>query len=75
MGGPKNEAMPWNNNTSPKAFVNLLRPNRSTRMTEVRPTQAPIVNPQTEAYIQNVQKSQQKALNMVPVDRDYKMQC
>lgn len=38
MGGPKNEAMPWNNNNSPKAFVNLLRPNRSTRMTDVRPT-------------------------------------
>lgn len=45
MGGPKNEAMPWNNRSKPKAFVSLPRPNRSTKMTEVRPTYAPMEKP------------------------------
>lgn len=44
-GGPTNEAMPWKSKSRPKAFVSFSSPRRSTRMTEVRPTYAPIVNP------------------------------
>lgn len=38
MGGPTSEAIPWNSNRTPKAFVNLSRPNRSTKITDVKPT-------------------------------------
>lgn len=59
MGGPMSEAMPWNNNKIPKAFVSLSSPNRSTKITEVRPTYAPIVEPKTIVYMANVKKSVQ----------------
>lgn len=65
MGGPMSEAMPWNNNRIPKAFVNLSSPNRSTRITEVRPTYAPIVEPKTIVYKENVKKSVQYVLKIV----------
>lgn len=38
IGGPRKDAMPWNNSSKPKAFVNLSSPSKSTRMTEVNPT-------------------------------------
>lgn len=41
MGGPIRQAMPSKSNSSPKAFVSLSSPKRSTKMTDVRLTQAP----------------------------------
>lgn len=38
IGGPINDAMPWNNSSSPKAFVNFSSPSKSTKITDVRPT-------------------------------------
>lgn len=37
-GGPTNEAIPWKSSNSPKALVNFSKPNKSTRITDVRPT-------------------------------------
>lgn len=58
-GGPIREAIPWKRSKTPNALVNLSRPKRSTKITDVRPTYAPIVKPNTEAYIENVIKSTQ----------------
>lgn len=44
-GGPIRDAKPWKSNKSPKAFVRQFKPNKSTRITEVRPTYAPAVKP------------------------------
>lgn len=44
-GGPIKEANPWKSRRSPKAFVSLSKPKRSTKITDVSPTYAPIVNP------------------------------
>lgn len=44
-GGPRRDAKPWKSNNSPKAFVRQFKPNKSTRITEVRPTYAPAVKP------------------------------
>lgn len=49
IGGPTNDAMPWNSNKMPNAFVRLSKPSKSTKMTDVRPTYAPIVKPNTTA--------------------------
>lgn len=49
-GGPISDAIPWNSNRRPKAFVSFSRPNKSTRTTDVRPTYAPIVKPKAVAY-------------------------
>lgn len=38
IGGPIKQATPSNNNSSPKAFVNLSNPKRSTKITDVRLT-------------------------------------
>uniref|UniRef100_A0A1B0ALY6 Uncharacterized protein n=1 Tax=Glossina palpalis gambiensis TaxID=67801 RepID=A0A1B0ALY6_9MUSC len=38
IGGPIKEATPWKSNNKPKAFVSLSRPNKSTNITEVKPT-------------------------------------
>jgi hypothetical protein len=65
MGGPTSEAMPWNINRIPKAFVNLSRPRRSTRITDVRPTYAPIVEPKMIVYKDNESISVQYVLNIV----------
>jgi len=65
MGGPTSEAMPWNINKIPKAFVNLSRPSRSTRITDVRPTYAPIVDPKTIVYKDNESMSVQYVLSIV----------
>lgn len=45
IGGPRRDAKPWKSNNSPKAFVRQFKPNKSTRITEVRPTYAPAVKP------------------------------
>lgn len=44
-GGPIRDAIPWNSSNSPKALVNLSRPSKSTKITDVKPTYAPIVKP------------------------------
>jgi hypothetical protein len=49
IGGPRKEAIPWKSNSNPNAFVRRSRPSRSTRITEVNPTYAPMVNPYTDA--------------------------
>lgn len=38
MGGPKSEAKPWNNKSWPNALVSWFKPNKSTKITDVRPT-------------------------------------
>lgn len=50
IGGPAKDATPWNSRSRPKALVSLSRPSKSTKITEVKPTYAPIVNPNTDAY-------------------------
>jgi len=47
MGGPIIDAIPWKRSRSPKAFVSLSNPSKSTRTTDVRPTLAPDVTPKT----------------------------
>lgn len=47
IGGPTREAIPWKRSSKPKALVSLSRPSKSTRITDVKPTYAPIVNPNT----------------------------
>lgn len=47
IGGPISEATPWNNSNKPNALVNFSRPSKSTRITDVNPTYAPIVKPNT----------------------------
>lgn len=37
IGGPMNEAIPWNKRSRPKAFVKLSNPNKSTKITDVSP--------------------------------------
>lgn len=37
-GGPTNDAIPWNSNNKPKAFVRCSNPKRSTKITDVSPT-------------------------------------
>lgn len=49
IGGPTNDAIPWKSNNSPNAFVNFSSPNKSTRITDVNPTYAPMVKPKTAA--------------------------
>lgn len=56
-GGPTNDAMPWKSKSKPKAFVSFSSPRRSTSITEVRPTYAPIVNPNTVEYTASDVKS------------------
>lgn len=65
MGGPTSDAIPWNRSNKPKALVSLSKPSKSTRITDVKPTYAPIVNPNTVTYMANVTKSLQKALRIV----------
>lgn len=38
MGGPNSDAKPWNNKSRPNAFVRFCKPNKSTNITDVRPT-------------------------------------
>jgi hypothetical protein len=37
IGGPMKLAIPWNKRSNPKAFVKLSKPNKSTRITDVKP--------------------------------------
>lgn len=37
IGGPINDAIPWKRRRRPKAFVKFSNPNKSTKITEVRP--------------------------------------
>lgn len=43
MGGPMKLEIPWNNNNKPKASVSLSKPIKSTSITEVKPTYAPVI--------------------------------
>lgn len=65
MGGPTSEAIPWNINRIPKAFVNLSKPSRSTKITDVSPTYAPIVDPKVIVYKDNESMSVQNVLSIV----------
>lgn len=38
IGGPMNDAMPWNSKSNPNALVSFSRPSKSTKITEVKPT-------------------------------------
>jgi hypothetical protein len=49
IGGPRKDAIPWKSSSNPNAFVRRSSPSRSTRITEVNPTYAPMVNPYTDA--------------------------
>lgn len=64
-GGPIRDAIPWKSNSNPNALVSFSSPSKSTRMTDVRPTQAPIVKPNTVEYTAREQKPVQKALKKV----------
>lgn len=55
-----NVAMPWNSNSKPNAFVSFSNPSKSTKITEVSPTYAPIVKPNTTEYTTNDGKSSTK---------------
>ena len=48
--GPMKVAKPWNKSRMPNALVNLSKPSRSTRRTEVRQTYEEIVRPNIAAY-------------------------
>lgn len=43
------DAMPWNIKRSPKALVSFSIPSKSTKTTEVSPTYAPDMEPNTAA--------------------------
>lgn len=43
------EAIPWNNNVSPKAFVSFSSPRSSTRRMDLREAKHAIANPKTHA--------------------------
>lgn len=73
MGGPTSEATPWNINSIPKAFVNLSRPSKSTRITDVKPTYAPIVDPKTIVYNDNESRFVQYVLSIVAAPRKKKL--
>lgn len=54
-------AMPWNNSSKPNAFVSLSSPSKSTRITDVSPTYAPIKKPNVAENNASVSKVKQKA--------------
>jgi len=45
-GGPIKEATPWNKSRIPNAFVNFSSPSRSTRITDIKLTYAPVIQGQ-----------------------------
>lgn len=61
------DAIPWKSRSSPKAFVSLSNPRRSTKRTDVRPTLAPDVTPKTAENTSCVAKLSQKLLRPMPI--------